>query len=343
MAVKAKELAKLLGISPASVSLVLNNKPGVSEATRNKVYSAIKELGWEDLLPEAVEEAKTILFLVYRKNGSKAEGSPYFSQIFSDIIAGVENQAKNCGYKLMITYTDETSIQTEVEKIRGEQVEGLLLLATEMLKDQMNLFTDMRVPVVIIDNYMESEDMDCVAINNEQGVDAAVSYLISMGHKDIGYLHVNGNANNFIERYYGFLRSLREHHLSLREEFIVEFSSSGGDAVYPQLKGQMGAMKRMPTAFFADNDIIAICAIRVLREMGYRIPEDISLVGFDNINLSEMLDPPLTTIQTPKYAIGCTAVNTLDGRINGRSEGIQKIEMKTGLVERSSVRNLKCK
>jgi LacI family transcriptional regulator len=340
MAFKAKDLAKMLGISPASVSLVLNNKPGVSEVTRNKVLSVIKELGYNELLPETVEEIKTILFLVYRKNGTKAEGSPYFSQIFSGIIEGVENQVKMSGYKLMITYADSKSIQAEMEKIRGEQIVGLLLLATEMVEDQMNLFTDMHVPTVIIDNYMESEDMDCVAINNEQGVDVAISYLVSMGHREVGYLHVNGNANNFIERYYGFLRSVRQNNLMTRDEYIIEFSSSGGDAVYPELKERIGALKKMPTAFFTDNDIIAICAIRVFREMGYRIPEDISIVGFDNISLSEMLDPPLTTIQTPKYAIGSIAVNTLVSKIAGKSEGIQKIEMKTSLVERNSVKRL---
>ena len=339
MPVKAKEIAKMLGISPASVSLVLNNKPGVSEATRKKVISAMKENGCEELLSNVSENAKSILFLVYRKNGTKVEGSPYFSQIFSDIIEGVENQVKSCGYKLLIMYADRESIQNEIGKIRGEQIEGILLLATEMMEDQMTLFSDMHVPVVIIDNYMESEDMDCVAINNEQGVDVAVSYLCSMGHQDIGYLHVDGNANNFVERYYGFLRSVREHKLTVRNECMIEFSSAGGDAVYPELKERIGLVKNMPTAFFADNDIIAICAIRVLREFGYRIPEDVSIVGFDNITLSEMIDPPLTTVQTPKRAIGSAAVNALLNKMDGKAEGIQKIEIKTTLMKRNSVKD----
>ncbi|MGF7141893.1 LacI family transcriptional regulator [Anaerotaenia torta] len=340
MAFKSKEIAKMLGISPASVSLVLNNKPGVSEATRNKVFSLIKELGYEDLLPETAEETKTILFLVYRKNGANTEASPYFSQIFSDIIEGVEKQARNSGYKLMITYADTSTIQSEVAKIKGEQMEGLLLLATEMVEEQMDLFTEMHVPTVIIDNYMETKDIDSVAINNEQGVSLAISYLVSMGHRDIGYLHVNGNAHNFSERYYGFLRAAREYQLAAGEERIIEFSSGGGDAAFLELKERIGAIKYMPTAFFADNDIIAIYAIRILRELGYQIPGDVSVVGFDNISLSEMLDPPLTTIQTPKYAIGRAAVNTLTDMISGESEGIRKIELKTSLVKRNSVKRL---
>jgi Transcriptional regulators len=340
MNVKAKELAKMLGISPASVSLVLNNKPGVSEATRNKVFSAMKEFGCEDLLPKSMEEKRTILFMVYRKNGTKAEEEPYFWQIFSRTIEGVEAQVKNCGYKLMVSYVDMKSLPEEVEKLQEERIDGLLLLATDMEQEQMKLFTDKNLPTVIIDNYLEKEEMDCVEINNEQGVDLAVSHLAAMGHKNIGYLHTSEQVNNFQERYYGFLRSMRKNKLALNEENILELTATSGEVVYQQLKEQLGARKQVPTAFFADNDIIAVLSIRAFREMGYRIPEDISIVGFDNISLSELLDPPLTTIQTPKYEIGCAAVNTLVGKIEGTSEGIQKVAMRTTLIERSSVKQL---
>lgn len=340
MAVKAKELAEMLGLSPASVSLVLNHKPGVSEVTRNRVFKAVKELGCQELISDEAKAQQNILFLVYRKNGKDNSKSPYFSQIFSDIIEGVESQSKSYGYKLSIAYTDQFSIAEAVEKIKSEQMDGILLLATEMREEQMKLFSDIHVPAVIIDNYMESEDIDCVAINNEQGVELAVSYLVSMGHRDIGYLHVDGNANNFIERYYGFMRSVNKHKLTVSRENIIEFSTSGGEAVYWELKGRLAVLKKVPTAFFADNDIIAVYAVRVLREMGYRIPEDVSVVGFDNIALTGLMDPPLTTVCTSKHAIGSGAVNALVGKLNGTSEGVQKIEMKSSLVIRNSVRNL---
>ncbi|WZL81269.1 LacI family DNA-binding transcriptional regulator [Vallitaleaceae bacterium 9-2] len=341
MAMKAKDLAKKLGISPASVSLVLNNKPGVSEKTRQMVLDALTEYGCENLMADSPKEKKTVLFLVYRKNVAKVEESPYFSQIFSGIIEGVECQVKNCGYKLMVAYVDSLSIVNEVARIREEEIDGLLILATEMIEEQMKLFTDMHVPTIIIDNYMENKDMDCVAINNEQGVDLAITHLVNMGHRDIGYLHIEGNANNFVERYYGFLRAVRENALELNEEHILSFTTHGGDDLYLQLKKQLSQLSSMPTAFFADNDIVAIWATKVLREIGYRVPQDVSLVGFDNISLSQMIDPALTTIQTPKYPIGCVAVNLLANKIEGKLEdvfdGIQKVEMKTTLIQRQSV------
>ena len=342
MSMKAKDLAKKLGISPASISLVLNNKPGVSEQTRQMVLQALKEYGCENLMAENAGDKKTILFLVYRKNASKVEESPYFSQIFSGIIEGVECQVKNCGYKLMVAYVDGLSIEDEILRIREEPIDGLLILATEMIEEQMRLFTDMHVPTIIIDNYMENKNMDCVAINNEQGVDLAISYLASMEHRDIGYLHIEGNANNFVERYYGFLRAVRENKMVLNEERILSFTTHGGDDLYVQLREKISRLQSMPTAFFADNDIVAIWATKVLRELGYKVPEDISIIGFDNISLSSLVDPPLTTIQTPKYPIGCVAVNLLSNKIEGKLEnafdGIQKVEMKTSLIERQSVK-----
>ncbi|MFV0466593.1 MAG: LacI family DNA-binding transcriptional regulator [Lachnospiraceae bacterium] len=337
MAIKSKDLAKMLGLSPASISLVLNNKPGVGEETRKRVLDTIRELGYDELLPDSPEQKQTILFLVYRKNSTKQKESAYFSQLFSSVIEGVENQIKQLGYQLMITYTDSPTIASEIEKIRSDKIDGLLLLATEMVKEQLDLFHNINIPVVVIDNYMESEDMDCVAINNEQGVDMAISHLVSKGHKEIGYLHIEDNANNFIERYDGFFRSFRENELQINSSNIISFSTMGGDTVYTELMDRIGKMEQMPTAFFADNDIIAVLAIRILREKGYRVPEDISIVGFDDISISELVDPPLTTVRTPKFEIGCVAVMTLASRIEGRSVGIQKIEMKTSLVERKSV------
>lgn len=339
MSIKAKDIAEMLNISPASVSLVLNNKPGVSESTRLKVLNKLEELGCVDLIPEKNDDKKTILFLIYRKRGAVVEQSPYFSQIFSGVVEGVEFQIKNLGYKLMITYADESNIVSEIEKIRQEEIDGLLLLGTEMVDDQMKLFKNMNVPTVLVDNYMKSENIDSVAINNEQGVDIAVSYLVKMGHKEIGYLHVKEDANNFQERFFGFLRSAQENNLELDDNYIIDFSTTGDDAVYVELKKRLAELEKMPTAFFADNDIVAIWTMKILRELGYSIPSDVSIVGFDDISICELLDPPLTTISTPKFEIGCVAVNTLFNKIENKSvgNGIQKIELKTKLITRSSV------
>lgn len=340
MAVRSKDIASMLSISPSSVSLALNNKPGVSDETRKLVKEKARELGRVSKIAETDTDVRNLIFLVYRKNGQNKEASQYFSQIFSEIIEGVESQSKELGYTLTVSYVDRSSIEAEAARLKKKKTAGILLLATEMSKEQVRLFTELPVPVVIIDNYFDDADADCVLMNNEQGVELAVSHLIDMGHERIGYIHVNDDANNFEERYFGFFKSMKKHGLEVRPTDVAEFSTSGGDALYWELKNHFADIKDYPTAFFADNDIIAILAIRVFHEAGYSIPEDISIIGFDDIALSELMDPPLTTIQTSKRAIGRDAVNALISKKRGMSDGTGKIELKTRLIERKSVRRL---
>ncbi len=339
MGIKVKDLAKILNLSASTVSLVLNNRPGISETTRGRVLQAVKDLGYEELLTVEREDKKRFLFVVYRKYGTAPEVSPYFSPLFSEIMEGVESQIKARGYNLMVSYIDEKSEGTEIEKIRNENVEGILILATDMREDQITAFENINVPVVILDNYMEHKEFNCITINNEKGVYEAVKHLADMGHKRIGYLHVMNNAWNFSERYFGYLRAAGICGLYIERENIFEITSYGSDLVYRELKDMLKEKENLPTAFFADNDIVAICALRAFKELGYKIPEDISIIGFDNMALSEMSDPPLTTVQVPKHRIGVIAANTIID-MNKDEPGIMKIEAGTSLIIRKSVKRV---
>jgi len=340
----AKELAKKLGISESSISIALNNKTGIGDVTRRKIIQAALENGMPYHAEEKetmVMELKSLQLLIYRKNGSRADKTPYFSQIFSDVMEGADRQASRRGYKIEISYLDPDNLCSEIRKIERSDKKGILLLATEMTEEQISLFHDVKIPIVMLDNYMDNPGMDCVLINNEQGLYEAVSFLYKMGHQDIGYLHVDGDANNFVERYFGFLKAVRKNNMIVRDEAVVSFTSLGGEDVYPNLKKELLKRKKMPTAFVADNDIIAIQAIRILKEMGFDIPRDISIVGFDDIIFSEMAEPALTTIHTSKHEIGSMAVNMLIDRMKGRVHKDIKIEIATRLVVRKSVYKLK--
>lgn len=335
---KVKDLAEKLNLSPATVSLVLNDRPGISDKTREKVKRAVVELGCEDMLTVREKERKKLLFVVYRKNMVGDDNTHYFSQLFSKIIEGVEYQAKNRDFQLMITYADEKSLQDELVRIHEIKADGILLLATEMKERQLDEFLELEIPLVVIDNYIEKKGCDCVTINNEMGVYEAVSYLAALGHKRIGYLHIVQNANNFKERYYGFLSAIEKLGIPLDRKFILQFDTNGGDSLPGELTRRLAELKDMPTAFFADNDITAICAIQSLKKLGYKIPEDISVIGFDNMPLSELLEPPLTTIQAQKRKMGTAAVNLLVDKMEEEAAGNLKMEVSTSLIVRQSAR-----
>ncbi len=337
--IRAKELAEKLGVSPSAVSLALNNKPGVSEETRKKILEGAKNyglIGFE--MPNTTKE--TILFWVYRKDGIAVHQRNIFDQIFSEIIEGVENQVRELGYLLRIAYMDSSTLLESIARVKEENPVGILLLGTELDEEQMGLFTDLKIPMVMLDNYSQKHDINCVTINNAHGVELAVNYLVECGHENIGYVHVDDNANNFRERFYGFLRSADAHYLALLPSNIIRFISKGGDDVYLELKKHLQKIEMMPSAFFADNDIVAIHLMKILKEMHYRIPEDISIIGHDNIDMARFTDPALTTVRTSKTAIGRCAANLLHSMIRHTTEGVQKIEVKSTLVERKSVKKL---
>lgn len=335
----AKDIADKLGLSTATVSLALNNRPGVAESTRQKV---LNEAGAAGLLTTRKKsDQRTIELLHYRKNGSRGDTS-YTAQIFSSVIEGVENQARGQNCVLMIRQADRESLFPELYDIDRKKVDGILLMGTELSEEQIEFSSRIGIPMILVDNFTDQAELSSISIDNMQGIGLAVSHLVQMGHTDIGYLHVESNSQNFSERYFGFLRAMRVSGLPVKEDNIVYFASVyGGEEAFHELKSKLAKMKHMPTAFVADNDIVAVYTLRALRELGYMVPRDVSLVGFDDIAASQYQDPPLTTVTISKRQMGASAVNQLIGLMNGRMEGIQKTLIRTKLIQRKSVRNMR--
>lgn len=328
----------MLGLSAPTVSLALNGRPGISERTRERVLKAAREMGGEGLIRAPIEK-QNILFLVYHKSLA-AKDSVHFSQLFADIIEGVENEARTQDFNLLISYTDQSSLRQQAAGIEAAGVHGVLLLATDMRDEQIAYFERLTLPIVVIDNYWDYKALDCITINNAHGVFQAIEHLRQMGHERIGYLHVQKNANNFNERHDAFFRAMEHHGLCPRAEDVYSIDTrSGGEEVYLEMCRAFDGQPSLPTAFFADNDILVMHALRALRERGVRVPEDVSIVGFDNMPLSEILDPPLTTIHPDKYQIGVTSVGTLAQKIRGERQlgSATKVQVSTRLVERKSV------
>lgn len=341
MGIKVKDLAARLNLSPATVSLVLNRKPGISEATRKRIYDTLEELGQTDLLSELQKQSdrEKIQFIVFRRKSNASSDTKYFNQVFSDIIEGIDVQAKTQGFSLMINYINEENIADQLAALSENACNGILLLATDMDAAFLRMFKKTRIPMVILDNYYESDDCSCVCMNNEQGVFLAVHHLKSMGHEKIGYIHSIVDVHNFSERYYGFVRAMEKCGLPVDSDTTFSIDSNA-ERLLEELTDAFRNCKELPTALFADNDILAIHAIKALDSLNLRVPQDISVVGFDNMPLSEMLNPPLTTVDVSKYRLGAIAVRRLCELMHGDAADSIKIEINARLVARNSVRSL---
>ena len=333
-----KEVANKSGVSPSTVSLVLNNKPGISPQTRKRVLSALDALGFHDYIPRGTAKNKkqTIQFVLYKKHGQVVSDTPFFA----DVLEGVEGQAKKRGYTLCVTYVNERSeLSEQISGLAASGCIGFILLATEMNHNDIDVFARLNLPFVVLDSYFEEIDQNIVVINNAQGAFLATCHLCEMGHTSIGHLKSRVPINNFYERKDGYKKALKYRGISYHANTVFELGSSV-ETAYADMKRHLADGRKLPSAFFADNDIIAIGAIRAMREAGVHIPQDVSVVGFDDIPMCEMLDTPLTTIRVPKRYIGKLALDRLVEILQDGKHAHIKIEVCTELIVRESVREV---
>ncbi|VBB09692.1 Hypothetical protein LUCI_4990 [Lucifera butyrica] len=331
------DIANLVGVSPATVSNALNGRKGVSEETKQKILKVAKEIGYNKDFNNNTQ--KSIRFVVYKKHGIVVSDTPFFASL----IEGIENECRNLGYELLIShvYSGGHGQQEIVDIVDTEYANGLIVLATEMDPEDLIPFRNVSVPVVLLDSYFRGENFDCVLINNMDGSFKATKYLVENGHTRIGYLHSSVYINNFHYRKIGFWDALADSNLQFDPamEFGLEPTMEGA---YRDMKAILERNSvNLPTAFFADNDIIAFGAMRALKEKGLKIPQDLSIVGFDDMPFCEITSPRLTTIKVFKQDIGSAAVLRLHQKINSKSDNItQKIEVNTELILRDSVLKL---
>ena len=274
MSISAKELAQKLNISAATVSMVLNRKPGISEKTRNLVLDAAREYGYDFSKKwDTAEEKGSILYVIYKKHGTVVADTPFFSQLTE----GIEQACKGKGFELQITYFYENKdIGAQIQELSEKNCQGILLLGTEMDVEYFQPFTRLKVPMVVLDTYFEELDCDSVLINNVQGAYLATNYLIDKGLGEIGYLRSSYPIGNFEERADGYYKALRHHDLPTSHPYVHRLTPSM-EGAYTDMSEILREKPPVAPAYFADNDLIAAGAMRAFKEFGYKIPEDISM------------------------------------------------------------------
>lgn len=335
MPISAKELARKLNVSPATISMVLNHRPGSSEKTRDRVLAAARKYDYDlTKYTSSVDENKNICFMIYKKNGKVVSDTPFFSALTE----GISNtcQAGNLTVNVFYIYGNRP-VEPQLRELSEKRYDGALLLATEMERNDFQPFLHFSSPLVVLDCYYEDLPFDTVLINNIQGAYAATSHLIHRGFERIGYLKSSFQIANFDERSDGYYKALRAHNIKKYADCILELSPSM-EAAYLDMKELLKRKITLADAYFADNDLIAAGAIRALLEAGLRIPEDVSIIGFDDISLCNFLSPTLSTMRVNTRDFGILAVKQLQSRIENPSRSLVKTALSTQLISRESVK-----
>lgn len=331
-----QDIARLAGVSPGTVSNALNNRKGVGKETKERILKIAEELGYDRNTEK--EESKVIRFIIFKKHGYVVSDTPFFSAL----IEGIERECRSLGFELLVSHIiyGEHNHEEIQEIIKQEQVAGVLLLATEMDESDLVSFRNLSVPVLLLDSYFIDEPFDQVLINNLKGARQVVKYLVESGHSQIGCLGSSKLIKNFEYRYEGYESALRDSGISVNKDYNL-FLEPTLEGAYRDMKAILDSNEvKLPTAYFAFNDIIALGAMRAMKESNIKVPEQVSVIGFDDIPFSEISSPRLTTVRVFKQHLGRTAVKRLLQKINEDDKLRLKIEVDTELIERESVRKL---
>lgn len=336
MALRAKDIAKMLGVSTSTISLVINDKPGVSEDKRREIIQKILELDCGYLLRKIKSDRENIGFVVYKRKGNIVDESPFFSYF----LEGISERLKNLDYNLTVLYMSSNMSRAEQEEIiNSSKCVGFILFAVEMIYEDMQVFKDSRFPFVMLDNSFMVNDVDTVAINNASGIRTAVNYLVQKGHKKIGYIRSKVTINSFADRFTAYRNTLDENGLEFKEEYVALVQYSDMEA-RKDMREYIKEASELPTAFVSDNDLVACGAMKGIIDAGLTVPGDISIIGFDDRPIASMSMPSLTTMMVPKDVFGNNCVDLLIGKINNHRAYALKMDIGTMLIERESVRTL---
>lgn len=334
MSATAKEVAKALGLSQAAVSMALNNRPGVSTATRKLVVETAEAMGYDFSRLEWKEEVKGSIYFICCQTSSAIFS---YTPIFDEILRGAmqECQASRYPVKVQQFYIQQSNLSQQIGDLRVSDCAGIILLGTEMKVEIAREFMSLGVPVVVVDSYFEAVNCSCVLINNVQGAYLATEHLIHKRMQQPGYLKSFVPLRNFDERWEGFQKALRANGMHPSQSIVHTLAPTIEGAQIEMLE-ILDHGDALASCYFAENDLIAIGAMKALQARGYSIPKDIGIVGFDNISESRVMEPPLTTIQVPRTYMGRVAAQQLIASIREPVPHSVKIEVATELVERKS-------
>lgn len=334
MGATIRDVAKASGVSVATVSYVLNNGPrSVRDSTRAQVLEAVERLGYH---PNALARGLAghrvnTIGVLFGRVEPEIVTNPYVSAV----LQGVFSQSAELGFNVTLFTQRWKSAELSALSLKDGRCDGLLLVAPTRDTDVIPGLAALGMPVVVVSAAVDpSYRMPFVDVDNFQGAKLAVEHLLALGHRRIAHLGGDYSQPSADERRNGYLAAMGEAGLDAGPELVTECGYGKGDAVGPTRRLLMHPQP--PTAVFAANDTLALDALRVARELGIRVPDQLSLVGFDDIQAAPLVTPPLTTVRQPMADIGAWATRLLEQLIEGKPVAQQAHRATPEVVVRGS-------
>jgi LacI family transcriptional regulator len=328
-----KDIAKLAKVSTSTVSHVINKTRFVSEDIATRVTQAAKSLNYHapSVLARSLKTNRTNTIGLVMSNAT----NPFFSEV----VKGVERSCYQAGYNLILCHTEGSlaRVQHSIDTLIQRKVDGLILLCAEEI-DEANFDTLERLnelPLVMMDWSFNALNCDKIQDNSRVGGYLAAQFLIDKGHTQIGFISGPHSKYQTQMRFEGFSDAMQKANLPIEQKWLYEgdFECESGYQALITLAKQ----GELPSAFFVANDMMAMGMINAAHELGIKIPEQLSLIGYDDILIAKYMTPALTTVHQPKFRLGKAAVDALINRINNANTKASLVALTPRVVERQSV------
>lgn len=325
-----KDVAELAGVSASTVSHVLNGTRKVSEDTRERVRLAIEELGYEpNLLAKSLKVSRTFTIGLLI--------SDIQNPFFTSVIRGAEDVALSRGYHLFLCNTDEDPNREDeyVRELSKKRVDGLIVASSASRRNHTLQLRLEDVPFVFMDREVEGIEADTVSVDNRLGMRLIAEHLTQLGHERVGMVSGPLEKSSGHERYHGLRDALADLGLPLRDSLVRfgDFRVSGGREAAEELL----RLPEPPTALVVSNNQMTLGALLAVRELGLRVPDEVSVVSFDDMEWAPLANPPLTALAQPTYEMGATAARILLDKIEKKAIGSpSKLFMEPELMVRGS-------
>lgn len=338
MKITIRDIAKNANVSEAAVSLALNNKPGVSEETRQYILDIARKMGYQRPISKKNGESRLIRFLLCYNNDI-VNSHYYDSPFFMALIKNIEKACNLQGYALLISTTELSNLEASIHEYEINHPSlGLILLGTNVDAQDVLTVQKYQPNLVVLDNYFDTIQVDCVCANIYMAGYQAAKHILKKGFKRIGYVQATQRPYNLEQSKKGFFDTLHDNGVDVPEKYIYSITNSTEEG-YRDFKNLLAEyIDDLPEVLFCEDDYMALGVMRALSEEGISIPETVSVIGVDNIALASTAQPALTTIQVDTEAMSKVAVARIIEIINNNKQPTMKFIIDTTLIERDSCR-----